>query len=66
MARPAEIGIALGVVDGPGQWEHDQRLRPNVLDAGAGARPVQGGTLLQLVTLRSDGREVKVVPAAGP
>jgi hypothetical protein len=66
MARPAEVGIALGVVDGPGQWEHDQRLRPNVLEAGEGTRPVQGGTLLQLVTLHSDGREVTVVPEARP
>jgi hypothetical protein len=66
MARPAEVGIALGVVDGPGQWELDQRVRPSVLEASAGMKLVQGGTLLQLVTLRSDGREVTVVPSAGP
>jgi hypothetical protein len=66
LAQPAEVGIALGVVDGPGQWELDQRVRPGVLEAGAGVRPVQGGTLLQLVVLRSDGREVTVVPSAGP
>ena len=66
MTRPAEVGIALGVVDGPGQWELDQRVRPSVVEAGAGVRPVQGGTLLQLVTLHSDGRQVMVVPSAGP
>jgi hypothetical protein len=66
MASPAEVGIALGVVDGPGQWELDQRVRPNVVEAGAAVKPVQGGTLLQLVTLHSDGREVTVVPSAGP
>lgn len=66
LAMPTEVGIALGVVDGPGQWELDQRVRPSVLEAGTGVRPIQGGTLLQLVTLHSDGREVMVVPSAGP
>jgi hypothetical protein len=67
LARPAEVGIALGVVDGPGQWDLDQRVTPSVLEAGAGVRPVQGGTLLHLVNLRSDGREVTVaVPGMGP
>jgi hypothetical protein len=66
LAKPTEVGIALGVVDGPGQWELDQRVKPSVVDAGVGVRPVQGGTLLQLVVLQSDGREVTVAPAAGP
>jgi hypothetical protein len=66
LTKPAELGIALGVVDGPGQWEHDQRVRPIVVAAGEGVSPVQGGTLLHLVNLRTDGREVTVVPAAGP
>jgi hypothetical protein len=64
--RPTEVGIALGVVDGPGQWELDQRVRPSVLEASAGMKLVQGGTLLQLVTLRSDGREVTVMPSDRP
>jgi uncharacterized membrane protein len=66
LAKPTEVGIALGVVDGPGQWEQDQRLRPILVEPGQGVRPVQGGTLLQLAILRSDGQEVTVVPGAMP
>jgi hypothetical protein len=58
LAKPTELGIALGVVDGPGQWELDQRLRPNLVDPGYGVKPVQGDSLLHLVQLRSDGRTV--------
>ncbi|MGD8819389.1 MAG: DUF2079 domain-containing protein [Anaerolineae bacterium] len=67
LAKPTEVGIALGVVDGPGQWELDQRVPPIVVEPGHGVRPVQGGTLLHLAILRSDGRNVTMhTPQAGP
>jgi hypothetical protein len=67
LAKPTEVGIALGVVDGPGQWELDQRVPPIVVEPGHGVRPVQGGTLMHLAILRSDGRNVTMhTPQAGP
>ena len=63
LAEPTQFGIALGVIDGSGQWDLEQRLRPSIVDAGDEVRLIQGGTLLQLLMLRSDGREVQKVRA---
>jgi len=64
LAKPTEFGIALGVIDGSGQWDLEQRLRPSIIEAGEDIRLVQGGTLLQLLMLRSDGRRVQKIRAA--
>jgi hypothetical protein len=60
---PLEFGLALGVVEGPGFWELDKRLRPS---AGAPQETlplVHGDTLLWLGTLSADGQSVMFEPS---
>jgi hypothetical protein len=56
---PLRFGIALGVVDGLGQWEIDKRLRPEVIESSIVTPLLYDGTLLKLLTLESDGRIVE-------
>jgi hypothetical protein len=56
---PLRFGIALGVVDGLGQWEIDKRLRPEVIESGIVMPLLYDGTLLKLLTVESDGRIVE-------
>lgn len=58
---PLRFGIALGVIDGLGQWEIDKRLRPEVIESGIVMPLLYDGTLLKLLTLESDGRIVEGV-----
>jgi hypothetical protein len=50
------FGVALGMVEGPGFWDIDSRLRPTVLSSPAPLPLLHGDTLLWLTTLRTDGR----------
>ncbi len=61
MGKPLQFGIALAVVDGPGQWDIEKRLRPEVIESDIAMPLLYNGTLLKLVTLESDGRIVKGV-----
>ncbi len=48
---PGQFGVALGVVEGPGIWEVDKRLRPVVRTAPWDLPLVHGETLLWLGTV---------------
>lgn len=54
------LSVALGVVDGPNQWELESRLPPQLLDGDTSLSLLHGDTLLHLVTLRSDGLRVRI------
>jgi uncharacterized membrane protein len=58
---PLRFGIALGVADGLGQWEIDKRLRPEVIESGIVMPLLYDDTLLELLTVESDGRIVEGV-----
>ncbi len=51
LAYPKEFGVAIGVVEGPGIWELDQRLRPAIHSAPWEMSLVHGDTLVKLGTL---------------
>jgi hypothetical protein len=51
LTYPKQFGVAVGVVDGPGFWELDQRLQPVVHGAPWDMGLVHGETLLWLGTL---------------
>jgi uncharacterized membrane protein len=59
MAKPSQFGVALGVVEGPGQWEVHKRLRPQIIESSVVLPLLYDSTLVELVTLRSDGRVVR-------
>ncbi len=62
MEDPVEFGVALGVVEGPGFWELENRLMPTSR-ARPGTLPlVHGDTLLWLGTLSTDGQSVTLEP----
>ncbi|TEU15319.1 MAG: DUF2079 domain-containing protein [Anaerolineales bacterium] len=61
MAKPSQFGVALGVVEGPGQWEVHKRLRPQIIESSVVLPLLYDGTLVKLVTLRSDGRVIRAV-----
>ncbi len=56
MRHPAQVSIALAVIDGDNQWELSQRVAPEIFVSDA--EVVQNGTMLRLLTLRSDGRRI--------
>jgi uncharacterized membrane protein len=65
MEDPVDFGLALGVVEGPGFWELDKRLKPSA-SALPGTLPlVHGDTLLWLGTLSTDGQSVTLEPPGG-
>ncbi|MFC2046579.1 hypothetical protein ACFLTC_03550 [Chloroflexota bacterium] len=65
MEDPGEFGLALAVVEGPGFWDLDKRLRP-AGGTSAGALPlVHGDTLLWLGTVSTDGQSVTLEPPGG-
>jgi uncharacterized membrane protein len=61
LGKPLRFGIALAVVDGPGQWEIDKRLHPQVVESDTAMRLLYYDTLLELVTLNSDGKAVEAI-----
>jgi hypothetical protein len=62
MEDPVEFGLALGVVEGPGFWELDKRLRPAGRTLPGTLSLVHGDTLLWLGTLSTDGQSVMLEP----
>lgn len=54
LAYPAQFGLAFGVVEGPGFWDIDKRLRPVVQAAPWDLRLAHGDTLLWLGTVYVD------------
>jgi hypothetical protein len=54
------LSIALGVVDGPNQWEIESRLLPKPVEADTSLSLLHADTLLHLVTLYSDGLAVRI------
>jgi len=54
--QPGRFGVAIGVVEGPGFWEVDKRLRPEVHSAPWAMPQVHDGSLVWLATLETDGR----------
>ncbi len=61
LGKSVRFGIALAVVDGPGQWEIEKRLRPQVIESDIVMPLLYYDTLLELVTLNSDGKVVEVI-----
>lgn len=61
MAKPSQFGVALAVIKGPGQWEVHKRLRPQIIESSVVLPLLYDGTLVELVTLRSDGRVIRAV-----
>lgn len=61
IAKPSQFGIALGVIEGPGQWEIHKRLRPQIIESSVVLPLLYDGTLVELVTLQSDGRVVQAL-----
>jgi hypothetical protein len=55
---PGRFGVAVGVVDGPGFWDVDKRLRPVARTSPWELPLVHDGSLVWLATLESDGRLV--------
>jgi Predicted membrane protein (DUF2079) len=55
---PGKFGVAVGVVEGPGFWEVDKRLRPVVRAAPWELPLVHNESLVWLATIESDGRLV--------
>lgn len=51
LAEPTQFGVAISVVEGPGLWDLDKRLRPVVQTAPWDLQLVHGETLLWLVTM---------------
>ena len=62
MEDPVEFGLALGVVEGPGFWELDKRLKPSGSELPGTLPLVHGDTLLWLGTLSTDGQSVTLEP----
>lgn len=56
LEQPARFGVAIGAVEGPGFWELDRRLHPVVHSAPWTMPQVHDGSLVWLVTLKTDGR----------
>jgi uncharacterized membrane protein len=56
--EPGKFGVAIGVVEGPGFWDLDQRVRPVVQSAPWGLPLIHGESLLWPATLSSDGQLV--------
>jgi uncharacterized membrane protein len=54
--NPQKVGVAVGVVEGPGFWEVEKRLRPAVRSAPWPLPQVHDGSLVWLATLAMDGR----------
>jgi uncharacterized membrane protein len=54
--QPERFGVAVGVVEGPGFWEVDSRLPPEVRSAPWPMPGVHDGSLVWLATLKTDGR----------
>jgi uncharacterized membrane protein len=54
--EPGRFGLAIGVVEGPGFWEVDKRLRPEVRSAPWSMPQLHDGSLVWLATLAMDGR----------
>jgi uncharacterized membrane protein len=65
LAYPEQFGVAVGVVEGPGFWEVDKRLRPSVLAAPWDLRLLHGDTLVWLVTLNVDDQFVELEEPGG-
>ena len=61
LGKPLRFGIALAAVDGPGQWEIDKRLLPQMIESDIAMRLLYYDTLLELVTLNSDGKVVEAI-----
>jgi uncharacterized membrane protein len=59
LGKSVRFGIALAVLDGPGQWDIEKRLRPKVIESDIVMPLLYYDTLLELVTLNSDGKIVK-------
>ncbi|HSJ56476.1 MAG TPA: hypothetical protein VLC95_04820, partial [Anaerolineae bacterium] len=53
---PAEFGVAVGVVDGPGFWDLPARLAPDLATTPWEMPRVHDGSLVWLATLQADGR----------
>jgi hypothetical protein len=58
LTEPEKFGVAIGVVEGPGFWDLDKRLRPDVQHAPWELPLIHGDGLLWLATLDTDGRFV--------
>jgi len=52
LERPGQFGVAVGVVEGPGFWEVEKRVRPVVQSAPTDLPLVHNGTLLWLATIQ--------------
>ena len=61
LGKPLRFGIALAVSDGPGQWDIEKRLRPQVIESDIVMPLLYYDTLLELVTLNSDGKVVEAI-----
>jgi uncharacterized membrane protein len=56
LETPRQVGVGIGVVDGPGFWDLDKRLRPTV-QSGPWTMPrVHGDGLLWLANIAADGQ----------
>lgn len=61
------FGVAVGVVDGPGFWDVEKRLRPEVRAAPWDMPSIHGETLLWLGSVQTTGQRGRLQPpAAGP
>ena len=56
LEEPAQFGVAVGVVEGPGFWDLEQRLQPAVGNGPWPLPSVHDGSLVWLGTLSVDGR----------
>jgi hypothetical protein len=63
--EPEQFGVAIGVVEGPGFWEVDKRLRPVVHTAPWNLPLVHGETLLWLGTVNIADQFATLAPPAG-
>lgn len=61
LGKSVQFGIALAVVDGPGQWEIDKRLRPQVIESDTVMPLLYYDTLLELATLNSNGKVAEAI-----
>ncbi len=62
---PGQFGVAIGVVEGPGFWEVDQRLPPVVHSAPWDLPLLHGETMLWLGTVDVEDQHATLGPPAG-